>query len=148
MSFGPPRPTLTSRPITLTFEIPIGKTDKFWNGLKQGKLITTKCRACGEIRFPPSLGCPNCYSTDNEWIELSRDAEIQTYTHIIVKPASFSQNETYTVAVGKVKEGVKVLAWLTGFKLDEIKVGMKAQLVGKTTEDGKATYEFKPVNRP
>jgi uncharacterized OB-fold protein len=40
---------------------------------------------------------------------------------------------------------VKVLAWLTGFKLSEVKVGMKAKLVAKVTAEGNATYEFVPL---
>jgi uncharacterized OB-fold protein len=39
---------------------------------------------------------------------------------------------------------VKVLAWLTGFKLSEIKVGLKVKLVAKITDEGNPTYEFTP----
>jgi uncharacterized OB-fold protein len=35
-----------------------------------------------------------------------------------------------------------VLAWLTGFKLSEVKVGMKARLVARVTPEGNETYEF------
>ena len=54
----------------------------------------------------------------------------------------FRSYKPYTVAIGRLKEGVKVLAWLTGFKLSEVEVGMKAKLVAKTTPDGNPTYEF------
>ncbi len=43
------------------------------------------------------------------------------------------------------EEGVKVLAWVTGFKLSEIKVGMKVNLNAKVTPEGSLTYEFTPV---
>jgi uncharacterized OB-fold protein len=77
-----------------------------------------------------------------EWIELSGEAEIETFTHVVVRPTSFSQNKPYTVAIGRLRENLKVLAWLSGFKLSEVKIGMKAKLVAKTSVDGSLTYEF------
>jgi uncharacterized OB-fold protein len=41
-----------------------------------------------------------------------------------------------------MKEGVRVLAWLTGFKFSEVRIGMKVKLIAKTSEDGNPTYEF------
>jgi uncharacterized OB-fold protein len=46
--------------------------------------------------------------------------------------------------IAKLKEGVRVLAWLTGLRLSEIKVGIKVKLVAKVTPEGKPTYEFVP----
>jgi hypothetical protein len=79
-----------------------------------------------------------------EWVELSNEAEIETYTHIVVRPGSFEHFKPYTVAIGKLKEGVRVLAWLTDIKLSEIKIGMKVKLIAKITQDGTPTYEFVP----
>jgi len=45
----------------------------------------------------------------------------------------------------ELKEGVKVLAWLSGFKMSEVKVGMKTKLVARITTDGEPTYEFVPL---
>jgi uncharacterized OB-fold protein len=135
-------PTIKSREITVAPLIPISKTLKFWNGLKQGKVYATRCVKCGKTYFPPSADCPECLSTELEWVELSSEAEIETFTYVVVRPTSFQQIKPYTVAIGKLKEGVKVLAWLSGFKLSEVKVGMKAKLVAKTTPEGDLTYEF------
>lgn len=137
-------PVMKSRPITIAPEIPISKTLKFWEGLKQGKVYATKCKGCGKLYFPPSADCPECLLTELEWVELSNEAEVETFTHVVIRPTTFQQYKPYTVAIGKLKEGVKVLAWLTGFKLSEIKVGMKVKLVAKVTLEGNPTYEFVP----
>lgn len=137
-------PTIRARPITLAQEIPISKTLKFWNGLKEGKVYATKCLKCGKLYFPPVADCSNCRSSDVEWVELSKEAEIETYTHIVVRPGSFQHFKPYTVAIGKLKEGVRVLAWLTDIKLSEVKTGMKVKLIAKVTQDGTPTYEFIP----
>jgi uncharacterized OB-fold protein len=138
-------PNIKSRPITIVEEIPISKILKFWEGLKEGKVYATKCTKCGRIYFPPAADCPDCMQSNMEWVELSKEAEIETYTHVVIRPTTFSQYKPYTVAIGKLTEGVKVLAWLTGFKLSQIKVGMKVKLTAKVSQEGEATYEFVPI---
>jgi hypothetical protein len=138
-------PSVKSRPITIVEEIPISKTLKFYEGLKEGKVYATKCSKCGKLYFPPVADCPECLSSEMEWVVLSGEAEIETFTHVVVRPTSFCAYKPYTVAIGKLTEGVKVLAWLTGFKLSQVKVGMKAKLVAKTSQEGNPTYEFIPM---
>jgi uncharacterized OB-fold protein len=138
-------PSIKSKPITIVEEIPISKTLRFWEGLKQGKVYTTKCCKCGKLYFPPSADCPDCLSSQMEWVELTGEAEIDTFTHVVIRPTSFCQHKPYTVAIGKLVDGVKVLAWLTGFKLSQIKVGMKVKLVAKVDAEGNASYEFVPA---
>jgi uncharacterized OB-fold protein len=137
-------PSIRSREIKIVQEIPISKTLKFWEGLKEGKVYATRCTKCGKTYFPPAADCPECLTSNMEWIELSGEAEIETFTHVVVRPASFQQNKPYTVAIGKLKEGVRVLAWLTGFKLSQVKVGIKVKLTAKVTPEGSLTYEFVP----
>lgn len=135
-------PTLRSREIKIVQEIPTSKTLKFYEGLKEGKVYATKCKDCEKVYFPPMVDCPECLTTGLDWVELSSDAEIETFTHVVIRPTTFQQYKPYIVAIGRLKEGVKVLAWLTGFKLSEVKVGMKAKLVAKVTAEGNVTYEF------
>ena len=138
-------PALRSRPLNIIYNIPISKTLKFWEGIKEGKIYTTKCKKCGKLYFPPVGDCANCLSSDMEWVELSGEGEIETFTHVIVKPANFQNEPPYTVAIARLKEGVRALAWLTGVKKRDVKVGLKVKLVAKVTPEGRLTYEFKPI---
>ncbi|MEM3824267.1 MAG: Zn-ribbon domain-containing OB-fold protein [Candidatus Bathyarchaeia archaeon] len=138
-------PSIKSREIKIVQDMPISKTLKFWEGLKEGKIYATKCRKCGRLYFPPSADCSECLCSDMDWVELSSEAEIETFTHVVFRPTSFCEYKPYTVAIGRLKEGVRVLAWLTGFKLSQIKVGMKVKLVAKTSQEGNPTYEFVPL---
>ncbi|MEM2386589.1 MAG: Zn-ribbon domain-containing OB-fold protein [Candidatus Bathyarchaeia archaeon] len=135
-------PSIKSREIRVVQDIPISKTLPFWEGLKQGKIRATKCKGCGKIYFPPVADCPQCLTSNMEWVDLGNEATIETFTHVVVRPTTFQHEKPYTVAIGRLKEGVRVLAWLTGFKHSEIKVGMKATLVAKITSEGNPTYEF------
>lgn len=138
-------PAIRSKPLTIVEEIPISKTLQFWEGLKQGKVYATKCSNCGRLYFPPVADCSDCLHSEMEWVELSCEAEIEAFTHVVVRPTSFNAYKPYTVAIGKLKEGVKVLAWITGVKLSQIKVGMTVKLAAKVSEQGEPTYEFVPI---
>ncbi len=138
-------PTIKSKPLTLTYYIPTSRTQKFWEGIKEGKFYTTKCRRCGRPFFPPVADCPTCLSSEMEWIELGNIGELETFTHIPVMPATFQRHEPYTVAIARLKEGVRVLAWLKAVKLEDIQVGMKVKLVPRVTAEGMLTYELTPV---
>jgi len=140
-------PTLPSRRLELSYNIPISKTKKFWDGLREGKIYGTKCRRCGKLYFPPVADCGECYSSEMDWVELSGEGEIVTFTHIIVRPTSFQDQQPYTVVIAQLKEGVKALAWLKDVKRKDVKVGMKVKLVPRVSEDGRVTYEFRPAEK-
>ncbi|MCW4021987.1 MAG: Zn-ribbon domain-containing OB-fold protein [Candidatus Bathyarchaeota archaeon] len=136
-------PSLKSnRPLTITYNLPISKTTKFWKELKEGKVFATKCKNCGKLYFPPVADCGNCGSSEVEWIQLSGEGKLVTFTEVIVKPASFSKEPSYIVAVAELVEGVKVLAWLTGIEKEKITIGMKVKLEAKVVSDKKFAYEF------
>lgn len=138
-------PTIKTREIRNLQEVPIGRTQKFWEYLKEGKVCGTKCKKCGKIYFPPVADCGECLSSEVEWVNIAGEAEIETFTHIAVKPLTFSSYKPYIVAVGRVGEGVKVLAWLTGFEPSQIKIGMKVKLAAKNLPEENPTYEFVPL---
>jgi len=135
----------SARTLQITYNLPISRTSKFWKGLENGKVYSTKCRKCGLLHFPPVADCGACGSSKVDWIELDGEGELVTFTEICVKPASFSEEPPYIVAIVRLKEGVKALAWLTDIKRDDVKVGMKVKLVAKIFSEGRAVYEFTPL---
>lgn len=42
---------------------------EFYEFLKSGRFATRKCKACGAEPFPPRILCPECFSTDMEWVD-------------------------------------------------------------------------------
>ena len=135
----------SARTLHITYNLPISRTSKFWQGLKEGKIYATKCQKCGKLHFPPVADCGDCGSSNLKWTELDGEGEIETFTQVVVKPASFSKEADYIVAIARLKEGVRALAWLIGVKRECVKVGMKVRLVARVTSDGRASYEFIPI---
>jgi len=136
-------PTLRSkRSLTLRFNIPISKTKPFWDALGQGRFVTTKCEDCGKLSFPPQTDCPSCMSGNSRWVDLGTDAELLTFTYVQVTPTSFVDHDPYVVAMGRLKEGVNVLAWLEGADHTKLKPGAKLKLESRKDSEGTAYYVF------
>jgi len=140
-------PSITSRPITFIHKVPVLKTRLFWEKLKEGKVYATKCRKCGKVYYPPQGDCAPCLSSDMEWVELSKEAELETYTHALQRPAGFDQYEPYIIAIARTKDGVRVMGWLEGIKPEEVKVGMKLEMSTRKLPDGSLVITFKPSMR-
>ena len=140
-----PDPTLRSRrTLSLRFNIPISKTAEFWGSLKKGKLTTWRCSACGAEAFPPQADCPSCMGTAGAWVELQNAATLVTYTEVRVPPASFASLAPYTVAIGELVGGLKVLAWLEGMPFERVKPRMKLKLEARESSEGNWYYVFVP----
>jgi uncharacterized OB-fold protein len=135
----------SARTLKITYNLPISRTSKFWKGLEEGKIYATKCQKCGILHFPPVADCGACGSSEVEWTELNGEGEVLTFTQVFVKPASFSDEPSYIVAIARLREDVKVLAWLTGVKREDVKVGMRVKLAAKVFSDKRVAYEFTPL---
>ena len=133
------------RELRLRFTISIERIRKFFEGLTQGKILATRCKETGTIYFPPQVDCPDAPNSEVEWIELPREGTLLTFTVINVKPFSFSHYEDYVVGVGKLENGVNVLAWVRGDPR-KLRRGMKDRLeVVKREPEGYITYEWVPL---
>lgn len=134
------------REVTLKFIISIDKIKEFFNALADGKLLGTKCKKCGEVFFPPQKDCPKCMNSEVEWIELSKEGTLLTFTQINVKPYSFAHYDDYIVGIARLPEGVNVTAWIREKDPSKLKIGMKLKLeIIKREPENYYTYEWVPV---
>ena len=130
------------RALTLRFDLPISKTREFWDSLRSGKFVTTRCTKCGHVSFPPQSDCPKCMSPEHEWVDLGRDATLVTSTYASVRPPSFASSDPYVIAIGEFPIGVRVLAWLEGAGRDEAKPGIKLRVEARVSTEGSPFYVF------
>ena len=137
---------ISMRELPLRFQFGVAKVQKFFEGLKEGKIYMTQCKGCGEKFFPPQADCPKCLSSNMDWIPLSGEGELLTCTMIFVKPLTYAHYKDYIVGIAQMKEGVKVLAWLKVDDPRKITPKMKVRLTTARREpEGIITYEFTPL---
>jgi hypothetical protein len=56
----------------------------FYDYLKEGRFTTTKCKDCQAEPFPPRVLCPECYSTNMEWIDWPTEGTVEEFTEEVV----------------------------------------------------------------
>ena len=132
------------RDLTVKYIISIENIQNFFEGLKEGKLLATRCKKCEELFFPPQKDCPRCMDEDMDWVELKNEGILETLTVIFVKPPSFATYDPYTVAIATLEDGVKVTAWLNGDP-KKVKPGQKVKIEVSRRKEGYFMYEIVPV---
>jgi uncharacterized OB-fold protein len=83
-------------------------------------------------------------SGDAEWVDLGTEAELVTFTYVLVTPTSFVENDPYLVGIGRLGNGLKVLAWIEGTSLEKLAPGMKLKVEFRKTGDDSPYYVFVP----
>ncbi|MEM3684418.1 MAG: Zn-ribbon domain-containing OB-fold protein [Conexivisphaerales archaeon] len=52
--------------------------EKFFSGLKQGKLIASRCSGCGTKYLPPKAYCTKCYKHVDEYHEVKVEGRVRS----------------------------------------------------------------------
>ena len=142
----PEPPTLHSRrTLNLRFNVPISRTHRFWDSLRDGRFVTTRCGDCGTVSFPPQSDCVRCMSGNVGWVDMGTEAELVTFTYVQVTPTSFVEHDPYLVGIGRMSQGLKILAWVEGTTLEKLSPGMKLRLEPRVSDDGSPYYVFVPA---
>lgn len=93
-----------------------GGWGKFFQGLREKKLLATRCTnaTCGEKRLwlPPRCECPDCWH-DMEWVEAPLKGRIYTFS-TVKYPGELFKLPPGTNLISVELEGVctKVMSWL------------------------------------
>lgn len=67
--------------VWLPYQFSIGPTFyRFYEGLKEEKIWGNKCPECGKILVPARTFCPACFVDMGEWMEVSQEGEVVTWT--------------------------------------------------------------------
>lgn len=58
---------------------------KFFQALKEKKIIAPKCSKCGLVMLPPRSFCERCFVPASEWVAVGKEGSIQAFTIVPVK---------------------------------------------------------------
>jgi uncharacterized OB-fold protein len=90
----------TLPPVTDPLTVP------FWDAAGQGRLVIQRCLGCGELRWPPLVGCPECHSRDATWDEVRPTGTIWSFVVYHRAFAAELRDEIpYTVAMVQLDDG-------------------------------------------
>jgi uncharacterized OB-fold protein len=72
--------TATALPAELVHITTDPSTQPFWEAAKERRLVAPRCADCGTFRLPPTPFCPQCQSTNVDWVSLSGRAVIYSFS--------------------------------------------------------------------
>ena len=108
--------------------------------------MASKCTGCGEVSFPPRADCEHCMKGEFEFMEISGNATLHTYTQIVAAPVGFEDKAPYFVGLADLEEGGRVLAIFNdSIEEKDIKINMKLKVVpvvNEEPENRKVYYNF------
>jgi uncharacterized OB-fold protein len=125
---------------------PTAETKPFWDYCKQHELRMQKCTQCGHIRSYGSGICPQCSSTDNEWVKFSGKGKVYSFSivHYVYNKA-FANDVPYAVASIELEHGVRMLSNIIGCKMEDITVDMPVEVVFEDITEEYTLPKFRPI---
>jgi uncharacterized OB-fold protein len=127
-----PRPTELSKP--------------FWDAARRHELVTQRCTSCGKHVFYPRLSCPHCGARALEWVPVSGNATVYSYTvaRRATHPA-FADRVPYVIAIVELDEGPRMTTNVVGCAPDDVKIGMRVRATFEDMDDDIALVNFEPA---
>jgi uncharacterized OB-fold protein len=129
--------------------VPYTKVSEFARHLKDGRMMGSRCKACGETSFPPRADCAACTAGEFEFFEISGKGTLHTYSKIAAAPTGFEDDVPYTVGVVDLEDGGRLLAWIgESIADDEVKIGMDLQVVPRIFDEIEEIKVYYTLEKP
>jgi uncharacterized protein len=125
--------------------IPDEDSKEFWDGCHRHELLIEECDN-HHFRYPPRPICPECFSTKYNWTKVNGKGEV--YSFIVVRRPlgpEWEKDVPYVVAVILLDQGVKMISNVIGIKPEDVKIGMKVEVVFEDATESFSVPKFKPV---
>lgn len=132
------------------------KVKRFVEELSKGKIMATICKICGKKYYPPRADCSVCMNSEIEWIQMSSQGYLLTFTKIYVPPEHFApvspmpfssiQFEPCPIGIIEVEDKLRIMGWIPKVNTERIKVGMKMKASPFCLPGGKITIILEPLN--
>jgi hypothetical protein len=92
------------------------------------KILGTRCAACNKTYLPPRKNCPLCFSASMEWMEVSNEGTVVTFTVARRQLASLPRKAPVIFAMIKLDGAdTAILHYLDGVDPGRVKIGMRVK---------------------
>lgn len=122
---------------------------KFLIALRDDKAIMgTRCVKCRKVYIPPRKACPVCFNAETEWVKLSDEGTVVSFTVTRRQLASLPGKAPVIFALIKLDGAdTSLLHNLGGVKPEDVKIGMrvKAKFAGERKARVQDIEHFAPV---
>ncbi|MFE9096768.1 Zn-ribbon domain-containing OB-fold protein [Streptomyces sp. NPDC007264] len=120
-------------------------TEPFWQAAKERRLVACECADCGHFRMPPTPFCPECQSTAVDWVRLSGQGEVYSFTVIHGFPGL--PDVTMVAAVVDLPDapGARLVSNIIDVDPADVRIGMRLAVDFWPIADGWQLPVFRAV---
>jgi uncharacterized OB-fold protein len=124
--------SIAKAPPQALFELVVDQwTEPFWQAAAAHRLVVPRCHQCDAYRMPPTPFCPACRSQEIDWIEMSSEAELYSYTVVTraILPGTESSIPYVPAIISLPGTGVRLVSNVVDVAIEDLHVGMPLTLV-------------------
>lgn len=125
-----PYPSVVSRP--------------YWDGTRREELLVQRCDDCGGYTHTPALLCAHCCSRSLEWVRSTGTGTVYSWTSVW-RPQTPEFTVPYVPLIVDMDEGWQMLANLVDCTVDDVRVGMRVEVVFHRLNDDITLPYFRPL---
>lgn len=112
------------------------------------KIMGTKCSQCGKVFLPPRKTCIHCFTRNEEWVALSSEGELVSFTVARRQLAALPKKTPVIYGLIKLDGADTALLHMLG-EVDPSKVKIGMRVAAKFSDERKGSIMdidyFKPV---
>ena len=114
-------------------------TRGFWEGLQRRQFLASKCRQCAEVFFPPRSHCPSCLGADLEWIELSGEGTLYSWTEVNIAGPEF--DTPFLLGLVDLPQGIgRIAAKIVGAEAHQLTIDMPVKIIYADVHENLSLY--------
>lgn len=123
-----------------------GRTDAFFDGTAEDRLVIKRCEACDRWFAPDAVGCPGCGEEELTWAQASGNATLVTWTITHGRPdEDGTAPPPAYLALVELAEGPWLHARLDGVEPPALREGLPLRATFEHPAEGEAYMLFRPL---
>jgi uncharacterized OB-fold protein len=100
----------------------------YFDLIGEGRIMGSRCKACGDVSLPPRPVCRECGSAEMVWEELGGRGEVRAFSVINVPLSRLEGRSPYAVGVVRLDDGPSVSGLILDVKDgSELSVGSRVE---------------------
>jgi uncharacterized protein len=120
-------------------------TEPFWLAARDGRLAAPRCGDCGAFRLPPSPFCPACQSQRVDWVTLSGDAAVFSFSVVNGYPGLADIVLVAAVVDLPDAPGARLVTNIIDVDPVDVRIGMPLTVAFTPITDGWRLPVFRPA---
>lgn len=98
----------------------------FFDALKEGRFVNSRCQDCGQMFWPPRFICPNCMSDNMQWEDLPKEGTVVAFS-VQESGVPLGFKPPLIFAIIELDNGLRLFSRIAGADPKDVEIGKRVQ---------------------